>query len=87
MVMKDGVPMTVPQTAKDSAGNIMYDNLHNPIMKPSTAYSFGRFMCFDYLQLAMRYGLRLESFTASEADRIEQEEEELPTEYKEGDIF
>ena len=85
--MKDGVPMTVPQTAKDSAGNIMYDNLHNPIMKPVTAYSFGRFMCFDYQQLSARYALRLESFTASEADIIEQEEDEkLPT-YKEGDIF
>jgi hypothetical protein len=85
--MKDGVPMTVPQTAKDSAGNIMYDNLRNPIMKPVTAYSFGRFLCFDYQQLSARYGLRLESFTASEADLIEQEDEDKPPIYKEADIF
>jgi hypothetical protein len=87
VVMKEGVPMTVPQTVKDSAGKIMYDNLHNPIIKPVTAYSFGRFMCFDYKQLSVRYGLRLESFTASEADLIEQEDEEKQPTYKEADIF
>ena len=88
VVMKDGVPVTTPEPAKDSAGNIMRDHNKRPIIQASKTYSFGRFMCFDYMQLSQRYGLRLESFSASEADRIEAEEEEDDTpSYKEGEIF
>ena len=86
--MKDGVPVTTPEPVKDGAGIIVRDKMGNPVMQPAKAYSFGRFMCFDYVQLSQRYGLRLESFSATEADRIEQEEEEndTPT-YKEAEIF
>ena len=88
VVMKDGVPVTAPEPVKDSAGHLLRDKLNNPIMQPVKTYSFGRFMCFDYMQLSQRYGLRLESFSASEADRIEamEEDDDSPA-YQEGEIF
>ena len=88
VAVKDGVPETVQEHAKDSSGRLMYDNLNNPIMRPAPAYKFDRFLCFDYEMLKSRYGLRLERFSAIEADRIEQEDEEDATpSYKEGEIF
>jgi hypothetical protein len=88
--MKDGVPETTLQPARDSLGKIMLDNLNNPIMKPVQVFSFGRFLCFDYEFLKNRYGLRLERFTSLQADDIEEQEEEndeKKEEYKQGDIF
>ena len=43
----------------------------------------------DYEMLKNRYGLRLERFSAMEADRIEEEEDkkDAPPELKEGEIF
>lgn len=84
--MKDGVPETVMQPVKDATGKIMLDQQRQPITRLAPVYNFGRFLCFDYELLKSRYGLRLERFTAFEADSIEQEEEK-PDEYKEGDIF
>ncbi len=90
VAMKDGVPETTLQPARDSLGKIMLDNLNNPIMKPVQVFSFGRFLCFDYEFLKNRYGLRLERFTSLQADDIEEQEEEndeKKEEYKQGDIF
>lgn len=90
VAMKDGMPETVMQPAKNSEGRVMMDNLNNPIMRPVQVFNFGRFLCFDYELLKSRYGLSLERLTAMQADDIEQEEErqELQREeYREGDIF
>jgi hypothetical protein len=86
--MKDGVPEMVQEHAKDAMGKLQYDNLNNPIMKAVTAYKFDRFLCFDYEMLKNRYGLRLERFSALEADRMEEDEDdEKPPTYTEGEIF
>lgn len=84
--MKDGVPETVNQPVKDATGNVMLDNMRQPVMRPAPVYNFGRFLCFDYELLKSRYGLRLERFTASEADSLE-EDDDAREEYREGDIF
>ena len=85
--MKDGMPEMVLEQAKDSMGRPQYDNLKNPIMKQVVAYKFDRFLCFDYEMLKTRYGLRLERFTALEADRMEEEDDDRPPTYKQGDLF
>jgi DNA primase catalytic core len=89
VAVKDGVPETIQEHAKDSAGRPMYDNLNNPVMKAVPAYKFDRFLCFDYEMLKSRYGLRLERFSALDAERMEREEEEEENapEYREGEIF
>ncbi len=88
VAMKDGVPESVQELVKDSAGHQMYDKLNNPMTRLAPAYKFDRFLCFDYEILKNRYGLRLERFSSLEADRIDQEneEEERPT-IREGEIF
>ena len=59
------------------------------MVSPVNVYKFDRFLCFDYEMLKNRYGLRLERFSAMEADRIEEEEDkkDAPPELKEGEIF
>ena len=87
--MKDGMPEQVVTTEKDAAGNIKFDLQKRPIMHAVNVYKFDRFLCFDYEMLKNRYGLRLERFSAMEADRIEEEEDkkDAPPELKEGEIF
>ena len=86
--MKDGAPELVVTPEKDALGNIKIDNQKRPIMKSTNVFKFDRFLCFDYEMLKNRYGLRLERFSAMEADRIEEEEENdtTPT-YTEAELF
>ena len=74
--MKDGYPEQVPEPAKDSKGNQLYDSQNRPIIRSNNIYKFDRFLCFDYEVLQNRYGLHLERFSSLEADRIEEEEEQ-----------